>query len=82
MAKFKHEITNRRALVMKREDLNINHGWKTLQNKYPTKCCVCDKYIGNGVKILWHTTERVVMHKEDCSNVDFAIKGRKYQIIT
>jgi hypothetical protein len=60
-----HEKTNRRVLANK-EDLNISNGWKTLINKYPSKCILCDKHIGNGVKILWHVNERIVMHKADC----------------
>ena len=65
MAKFNHEQTNKRVLVSK-QHLNICDGWKTLTNKYPSKCAVCNKYIGTGVKILWHVNERLVMHKSDC----------------
>lgn len=62
---MKYEQTNRREKIYR--DLNISDGWKTLFNKYPTKCSVCNKYIGHGIKILWHVNERLVMHKEDCS---------------
>jgi len=65
MAKLDYEKTNRKVLVNK-EVLDINTGWKTLINKYPSKCCICNKYIGNGVKILWHVKKGLVMHKSDC----------------
>lgn len=60
-----HEKTNRAELAYKKH-LNISNGWKTLTNKYPSKCAVCNKYIGNGIKILWHVKEGIVMHKSDC----------------
>ena len=66
MSKLDYEKTNRKVLLNK-EELNINSGWKTLINKYPSQCYVCNKYIGNGVKILWHVKEGIVMHKSDCS---------------
>jgi hypothetical protein len=67
MATINHEKTNRKVLTNK-QDLNISNGWKTLINKYPNKCAICDKYIGNGIKILWHVKENIVMHKFDCLN--------------
>lgn len=70
---MKYEQTNRKMKVLERKDLNINYGWKTLINKYATKCCVCNKYIGNGTKILWNVNQKLVMHKDDCSEAAFLV---------
>lgn len=71
--KMRYEQTNRKVKVLDKNDLNISYGWKTLINKYPTKCCVCKKYIGNGVKILWHVNQKLVMHKNDCSFIEVVV---------
>jgi hypothetical protein len=61
---MKFEQTNRRTKVYR--DLTISDGWKTLFNKYPTKCAICNKWIGDNTKILWHIKDRIVIHKEEC----------------
>lgn len=71
MARFRHEQTNRKVKTYKsikhwNKKYSYQGGWRTFINKYPVKCAVCNKYVGKGIEILWHTQTKLVQHKSDC----------------
>lgn len=60
MAKFKHEITNRRILAKKDQ---ISYDWRTITCVYPRKCDICNEWIEKNTKILWNVNSKNVMHQ-------------------
>jgi hypothetical protein len=59
MAKFKHEITNRKVLARKE---SIQYDWKEITCIYPKKCDVCQAWIEKHSKVLWNVNTKHVMH--------------------
>lgn len=59
MAKFKHEITNRKVLARKQY---IPNDWKQITCIYPRKCDVCLTWINKHEKVLWNVYSKNVMH--------------------
>jgi hypothetical protein len=65
MARFKHEITNRKAHAYSATREYITEDWKSLKCIYPSKCAACKEWIAKGAQILWHVDHKLVMHV-DC----------------
>ena len=64
MARFKHEVTNRKVHVYNAKKEYIQEDWKTLKCIYPSKCAVCMDWIQKDVAILWHIRSKLVMHAQ------------------
>ena len=62
MAKFKHEVTNRKVLATKDP---LVEEWKSLKAVYPVKCAACQQWVNKSAQILWHVKSKLVMHV-DC----------------
>jgi hypothetical protein len=65
MAKFKHEVTNRKVNVARGSKLPVMEEWKSLKCIYPAKCAACSQWISKGAQILWNVNHKLVMHV-DC----------------
>ena len=65
MARFKHEVTNRKVHVSNAMKNPVKEQWKSLKCIYPSKCAACSKWIKKGSAILWHVDQKLVMHV-DC----------------
>jgi hypothetical protein len=62
MARFKHEVTNRKVHVYNATKEYVQEDWKPLKCIYPSKCAVCKDWIQKDAAILWHIRSKLVMH--------------------
>jgi len=65
MARFKHEVTNRKVHAYNAKKEYMPEDWKSLKCIYPSKCAVCKDWVQKDAPILWHIKTKLVMHA-DC----------------